>query len=147
MSLTLIPLRKGHGRRRAADKVTELRDENRGLRAQVVGASDAYQLLQQRLNETAARQAEAEEIIVQQLANLDELRDENEQLRDELAALKVRFGPELAAEANANAITVPPAVRDTSAIEDQATAPIPVITLQQAFGSTDPAHVPACARP
>ncbi|WP_329472652.1 hypothetical protein OIE75_29345 [Streptomyces sp. NBC_01723] len=145
MSLNLIPRLKGPGRRRATDKVAELRDENRRLLGQLFGASDAYQILDQRLTETASRQAEAEELVVQQQADIDDLTAENEQLRDELAALKVRFGPELAAEANADAITVPPMVRDTTAFEDQATAPIPVITLQQAFGSTDPAHVPAWA--
>lgn len=145
MSLNLIPRLKGTGQRRAVDKVTALRDENRRLISQLFGASDAYQILDQQYAQATARQAEAEEIVVQQQADIDDLTAENEQLHDELAALKVKFGPELAAEANAAAITVPPMVRDTSAFEDQATAPIPVITLQQAFGSTDPAHVPAWA--
>jgi cell division protein FtsB len=147
VSLNPIPRLKGHGRRRAVDKVAELREENRRLFTRLMGADDAFALLHQQLADTAAKQAEAEEIIVQQLANLDDLHAENEQLRDELAALKVRFGPELAAEANANAITVPPMVRDTSAIEDQATQPIPVVVpLHEApFATTDPAHVPAWA--
>ncbi|MFD8200602.1 hypothetical protein [Streptomyces sp. NPDC059701] len=147
MSLNPIPRLKGHGRRRAVDKVAELREENRRLFTRLMGADDAFALLHQQLADTAARQAEAEEIIVQQLANLDDLHAENEQLRDELAALKVRFGPELAAEANANAIAVPPMVRDTSAIEDQATQPIPVVTLAEAAAAgrlgpvTDPGHI------
>ncbi|MFE9286625.1 hypothetical protein [Streptomyces olivaceus] len=145
MSLNLIPRLKGPGRRRATDKVAELRDENRRLLGQLFGASDAYQLLDQRLTETASRQAEAEELVVQQQADIDDLTAEDDQLRDELAALKVRFGPELASEANAHPVTVPPMVRDTSAFEDQATEPIKVITLQEAFGSTNPAHVPAWA--
>ncbi|WP_416477082.1 hypothetical protein [Streptomyces sp. LKA04] len=145
MSLNLIPRLKGTGQRRAVDKVTALRDENRRLISQLFGASDAYQILDQQYAQATARQAEAEEIVVQQQADIDDLTAENEQLRDELAALKAKFGPELAAEANATAVTVPPMVRDTTAFEDQATAPIPVITLQQAFGSTDPAHVPAWA--
>ncbi|MER7053397.1 hypothetical protein [Streptomyces sp. NPDC000351] len=146
MTITdLIPALKGHGRRRAVDKVAELRDENRRLFTRLMGADDAVALLHQQLAVTAARQAEAEEIIVQQLANLDDLHAENDQLRDELAALKVRFGPELAAEANAHPITVPPMIRPIDGPEDQATAPIPVLTLQQAFGSADPAHVPAWA--
>lgn len=145
MSLNPIPRLKGHGRRRAIDKVAELRDENRRLLTQLFGASDAYQILQQHLVETTARQAEAEELVVQQQADIDDLRAENDQLRDELAKLKVRFGPELAADANAAAVTVRPMVRDTTAFEDQATEPIKVLTLQQAIGSTDPAHVPAWA--
>ncbi|CAM5386417.1 hypothetical protein STENM36S_06310 [Streptomyces tendae] len=145
MSLNPIPRLKGHGRRRAIDKVAELRDENRRLLTQLFDASDAYQILQQHLAETTARQAEAEELVVQQQADIDDLNAENDQLRDELAKLKVRFGPELAADANTQAITVPPMIRDIDGPEDQATAPIPVLTLQQAFGSTDPAHVPAWA--
>ncbi|MGW5711653.1 hypothetical protein [Streptomyces olivaceus] len=146
MSLNLIPRLKGHGQRRAVDKVDALRDENRRLLGQLFGAGDAYQILDQQYAQAAARQAEAEEIVVQQQADIDDLTAENDQLRDELAALKVRFGPELAADANTAAVTVPPMVRDTSAFEDQATEPVRVITLQEAFGSTNPAHVPAWAR-
>jgi septal ring factor EnvC (AmiA/AmiB activator) len=130
MALNLLP--KGHGRRRAADKVDALRDENRRLLTQVVGASDAFAILNQQLTDVRARQAEAEEIVVQQQADIDDLTAENEQLRDELAALKVRFGPQLAAEANATRITVPPMVRDTSDPDDQATEPIPVMALHAA---------------
>jgi cell division protein FtsB len=146
VSLNPIPRLKGHGRRRAVDKVAELREENRRLFTRLMGADDAFALLHQQLAETAVRQAEAEEIIVQQLANLDDLHAENEQLRDELAALKVRFGPALAAEANANAISVPSMVRPIDGPEDEATQPIPVVPLHEApFATTDPAHVPAWA--
>lgn len=144
MSLNPIPRLKGNGRRRAVDKVAELRDENRRLFTRLMGADDAFALLHQQLAETAARQAEAEEIVVKQQADIDDLTEENEQLRDELAALKVRFGPELAAEANAHPITVPPMVRDTSAFEDQATAPIDVRPLWDALGPrpvTNPGRV------
>lgn len=142
MALNLLP--RGHGRRRAVDKVTELRDENRRLRTQVTNASNAYRILDQHLAEARKRKAEVEKINVKQQADIDDLTAENEQLRDELAALKIRFGPQFAAEANAQRITVPPIVRDTSAIEDQATQPIPVLTLQQAHGIgpvTDPGRI------
>lgn len=148
MTITdLIPALKGHGRRRAVDKVTELRDENRRLLALLTGADDAFALLHQELAEANAKQAEAEEIVVTQLANLDDLHAENDSLRDELAALKVKFGPQLAAEANANAINVPPMVRDTSDIADQATGPIDVRTLWAARDAgllrpvTDPGRI------
>ncbi|GGV46208.1 hypothetical protein [Streptomyces spectabilis] len=59
--------------------------------------------------------------------------------------LKQQLAPYLAAEANAAAVRVPPVYRDTSDPDDQATEPIQALTLQQAFGSTDPAHVPAWA--
>ncbi|MFD9070581.1 hypothetical protein [Streptomyces lasiicapitis] len=60
-----------------------------------------------------------------------------EDLRDvtaEAAALRSQLAPYLAAEANANAVSLPPLERDTSNRADQATEPIPVITLQQAHG-------------
>jgi hypothetical protein len=62
-----------------------------------------------------------------------------------VARLRAELAPYRAAEANENAVDVPPMERDTTAVEDQATAPVPVLTLQQAFG-TDPAHVPSWAR-
>lgn len=52
----------------------------------------------------------------------------------EALALRAQLAPYKAREANANRIDVPAAVRDTSALEDQATQPIPVYTLQQAHG-------------
>ncbi|NEA52352.1 hypothetical protein [Streptomyces sp. SID10815] len=90
-----------------------------------------------------------QEQAVAHAATVDDLTTERDHLDQQLAALRERFAPELAAEANATAITLPQAVRDTSAIEDQATAPIPVIRpvpLHQApFASTNPAHVPTRA--
>lgn len=97
------------------------------------------------LDDAAIKETQLEQTIVRQQASIDDLTAERDHLAEQVTALRLKFGAELAAEANANAITVPLMVRDTTAIEDQATGPIPVITLQQAFGSTDPAHVPAWA--
>ncbi|MFD5491537.1 hypothetical protein ACFWH4_01010 [Streptomyces sp. NPDC127091] len=141
----LIPALKGTGRRRAIDKVEELDAENRRLFARLMGFDDAFMRLHQELADTRSKQAEAEEIIVTQLANLDDLHAENDSLRNELAALKVRFGPELAAEANANRIDVPCMARIGA---DQDTAPIDVRPLWAAADAgllgpvTDPGHVP-----
>lgn len=133
MTLTnLIPALKGPGRRRAVDKVEELRDENRRLLTIVAGADDAFALLHQALAEARAKQGEAEEIVVKQLADIDDLTTERDGLLDEVLKFRARFGPQLAAEANAAAVTVPPMVRDTTAIEDQATGPIYVRPLQEA---------------
>lgn len=62
----------------------------------------------------------------------------------EIASLKAELAPHRAAQANRDAVTVPPMERDTTAVEDQATAPVAVLTLQQAFG-TDPTHIPSWA--
>ena len=72
---------------------------------------------------------------------------DRDEWRDKALALQARFGPQLAAEANANRVTVPPMVRDTSAIEDQATGPIYVQPLRDAVNAgpigpvMDPGHV------
>jgi hypothetical protein len=150
VSLNLIPaVLKGHGRRRAVDKVTELRAENVILLGNLHSAGDAIALLRQDLAEAHAHQAVAEEIVVQQLADIDDVTAERDQLLDEVLMFRARFGPQLAAEANANRITVPPMVRDTTAIEDQATGPINVTALWEARDAgllgpvTNPGHVHA----
>lgn len=148
MTLTdLIPALKGPGRRRAVDKVDELRDENRRLLTIVAGSDDAFALLHQALTEARSEQADAELIVVQQQADIDDLTTERDGLLDEVLMFRARFGAQLAAEANAAAVTVPPMVRDTTAIEDQATGPIYVQPLWDARDSgllgpvTDPGRV------
>ena len=154
MTLTdLIPALRGNGSRRAVDKVAELRNENRRLLTIVAGSDDAFMILRQELGETTAKQGAAEELVVQQQADIEELTVDRDAWRDEALALRARFGAQIAAEDNANRITVPPMVRDTSAIEDQATGPIYVQTLWDALGTgptaavTDPGRVsPSWAR-
>jgi hypothetical protein len=57
---------------------------------------------------------------------------DRDEWREQALALWERFGPQIAAEENATAVTVPPMQRDTTAIEDQATQPIPVLHLPDA---------------
>jgi hypothetical protein len=140
-------LSKGTGRRRAADEVERLRRDIIKLLTQQAAADDAFMLLHQELTDARGKQAEAEELVVAQLADIEDLRAENDGLREELAALKVKFGPQLAAEANANAVTVPSWVRDTSDPADQATGPIDVSPLWEARDAgllgpvTDPGRI------
>ena len=147
MTLTeLIPGLRGSGSRRAVDKVAELRDENRRLLTIIAGSDDAFMILRQELSEATAKQAAAEELVVQQQADIDDLTADRNEWRDRALQLQARFGPQLAAEANANRVDVPPMVRDTSAIEDQATGPINVTALWEARDAgllgpvTDPGH-------
>ncbi|MFF6966212.1 hypothetical protein ACFY9G_22955 [Streptomyces anthocyanicus] len=146
MSLNLIPRLKGTGSRRAADKLAELRDDVRSLLTFKMAADDYFALLTQDRDDVYACWREEQALRQEAEEAAARMQSERDEWRDEALALRARFGPELAAEANAEAVTVPPAIRDTSAFEDQATEPIKVLTLQQAFGSTDPAHVPAWAR-
>jgi hypothetical protein len=145
MAFNLLP--KGTGRRRAADEVERLRRDIIKLLTQQAAADDAFMLLHQELTDARGKQAEAEELVVAQLADIEDLRAENDGLREELAALKVKFGPQLAAEANANAVTVPPWVRPIDGPEDQATGPIDVSPLWEARDAgllgpvTDPGRI------
>ncbi|MBT2429391.1 hypothetical protein J7F02_28195 [Streptomyces sp. ISL-112] len=137
---------------RAVDAVANLRDENRRLLTQVVGAGDRIATLEHQLADVRAMRAEAEQVVTCLSADLEDRTAELEQARADLAAARSQLAPFLAAEANANAVTVPPSVRDTTAFEDQSTEPIKVTTLWAALGigpvittqgSADPAHLPA----
>jgi hypothetical protein len=138
----LLPVRIGHARparkHRAIDEVDRLKtllagakDLIRGLQLQVADR-DAL------LADSRAKQAEAEEIVVQQLATIDDLTAERDELLAEVTAYR-------AAEANAHRVNVPPMVRDTSNPADQATAPIDVRPLWEALGGvravTDPGRI------
>jgi predicted nucleic acid-binding Zn-ribbon protein len=112
---------------RAADVIAN-------LRAQVTAAGDRIGYLERTLADVRAKRAEAEMVVVCQGAEIDDLKDERDQAQAELAALRAQLAPYLAADATAGAITVPQMERDTSAIEDQATAPIQVTTLREQFG-------------
>ena len=106
------------------------------LRAQGIAAGDRIGYLERTLADTRAKRAEAEQVVVCLASDLDERTDERDQAQAELAAVKARLAPYLAAEATAGAVTVPEMERDTSAIEDQATAPIQVTTLRERFGGS-----------
>ncbi|MEU2484046.1 hypothetical protein ABZ593_05460 [Streptomyces sp. NPDC012617] len=121
MSLILSRLR-GPGLHRAVDEVERLREANERLLVQ--------------LADTRAKRAEAEQVVVCLDADLIERTDERDQLQAELVNVRQVLAPYLAAEATAGAVTVPEMVRDTSALEDQATAPIAVTTLREQFGGS-----------
>ena len=90
--------------------------------------------------------AEFDEQALAHQATVDRLTVHRDELLTEVTALKARFGPELAAEANANAIDVPPMARIGA---DQDTVPqgIDVTTLWAARDAgllgavTDPGHI------
>jgi hypothetical protein len=143
----LIPALKGRGRRRAVDEVERLRQNEIALLTNLHAAGDEIALLRNDLADAHKKQGEAELIVVAQQADIDDLTAERDALAEEVTALKRRFGPQLAAEANAHRIDVPPMVRDTTAIEDQATGPIDVSPLWEARDAgllgpvTDPGRI------
>lgn len=109
MALNLLP--KGTGRRRAVDKLAEVRRDLAKALTYLHAAGDEIALLRNDVIEAQRKQAEAEEIVVQQQADIDDLRAERDELLAEVLALRARFSAQLAAEANANRINVPPMVR------------------------------------
>lgn len=149
MSIALPRIRrdsKPQRKHRADDRIAELRADNVKLLNRQAAADDFFALLANDVYVTNAalgqeKQArgEAEEAAAQ-------MRMERDQWRDEALALRARFGPQIAAEINANRIDVPPMIRDTSAMEDQATGPIDVTALWEARDAgllgpvTDPGH-------
>lgn len=156
------PARRGRAaQHREADRVALLEFKLAGAnmliasqRMQLAEISDSHtetvRDLEAKLDQAHEFQAEAELVVVCQQADIDDLTAERDALAEEVTSLKTKFGAELAAEANANAITVPLAIRDTSAPEDQATAPIDVRPLWEArdaglLDGTQPQHVPAWA--
>ncbi|MFJ7999042.1 hypothetical protein ACIQ7D_18105 [Streptomyces sp. NPDC096310] len=149
--MSLISTLTKHGRHRAVDKVTALEDDNRRLLRQLFGAIGTIASLESKLANALARQAEAEMTVVALDADVHDLKAERDHLAQEVDWLRRRFAAELAADANANAITVPDAIRDTTAVEDQATAPYDVKTLREALditvasGNPSPAHIPPAA--
>jgi hypothetical protein len=145
MAFNLLP--KGTGRRRAADKVEELRRDLKMAVTFLYDAGDEIALLRNDLADAHKKQGEAEELVVKQLADIDELTEERDYWRDTALALQKRFASELAAEANATRVTVPSWVRDTSDPADQATGPIDVSPLWAARDAgllgpvTDPGRI------
>jgi hypothetical protein len=134
-----IPTRRPRPARkhRATDEVERLRGLLDGANILIRGMQLQVDDRDASLAAAHARQNELEGLADKLQAEAIELTEERDHLDEALAALRRRFAVELAADANATAITVPLMVRDTSAIEDQATGPIDVRTLWDALGTTD----------
>lgn len=119
---------------RAVDAVTNLQAENRRLLGQLIGAHDHIAIQDHSLGVVRVNLAEAEQVVVCLSAKVDDLTEERDELAATNTALRAQLAPYLAADANRDAITVPPAERDTSNGADQATSPIDVRPLWQAHG-------------
>ncbi|MEI5032481.1 hypothetical protein RB201_04580 [Streptomyces sp. S1A(2023)] len=124
---------------------------------QLIGAGDRIAILEHDLAETRTQKAEAEQVAGCLDARLEKRTAERDQALAEVSRLRAQFAPHLAAEANANAVTIPSGFRDTTAMEDRSTAPIdvrelrnrftvgPVVSLHHSPLAADPTHIPAPA--
>lgn len=157
MTMTLPGLRREPAKHRAIDRVSVLETKIRGLE----NALDQLQQDRRAALEAGDVQRQqavtAERVAACALRQLEDRTVAHARLAEQVEALRLRLAPYLAAEANANAISVPPTVRDTTALEDQATAPIDVRGLRERFTgglvvslhhsplAADPAHIPVPA--
>lgn len=155
MTMTLPGLRRETRRHRAVDRAAELQAENLRLRDALTQLRIERREALNVVDDLRIDLARAERVAV---CALDELQDRSVhdgRLAEENEHLQLRLARLLAAEANAAAVSVPPAIRDTTAIEDQATTPVDVREVRQRFASgpvvslrysplaADPAHIPA----
>ena len=143
---SLLPRLGGNG--------THVRDENARLKRTVTKlqrwqqqANDYFQrLTADRADVYACWEAEVQRRVEAEIVAAC-IQTERDEWRDRFLALQARFGPQLAAEANRNRVTVPPMVRPIDGPQDEATAPIDVRPLWDALGVgpttavTDPGQV------
>ena len=118
--------------RKAQEHLAAVREDNAKLLDRQAAADDFFAILMHDVVTTNAAlgleqqlRAEAEMVAEQMRVNRDEWRDRALQLQ-------ARFGPQIAAEDNANAVTVPPMIRPIDGPEDMATGPIDVRALWDA---------------
>jgi hypothetical protein len=134
--------------RKAQEHLAAVREDNAKLLDWQAAADDFFAILMHDVVTTNAAVGLEQQLRAEAEHAAEQMLIERDNWRDEALALRARFGAQMAAEANAAAVTVPPMVRDTSAIEDQATGPIYVQTLWDALGTgptaavADPGRVP-----
>jgi hypothetical protein len=150
VSLTIPFAGRRDRRKHSPDTVIRnLRDDIAKLMNRQAAADDYFAILTQDRDDVYAawRWAEQQRQEAEMVAAC--VQSERDEWRDEALRLRAKFGPQLAAEANATRIDVQPMVRDTTAIEDQATGPIYVQPLWDAAAAgllgpvTDPGRVTA----
>lgn len=151
MSIT-TPWTRGKGAHRAYDRIAQLRDENVRLMNRQAAADDYFAvLMNDRADMYAAWQhAEhranlADDIAESRLVAACKATERAEQADQQAADMLAELLELRAYRAEAEAVTVPPMVRDTSNGADQATTPIDVRPLWNAL-NTDPGQTSWGAR-
>lgn len=160
MSITLtdlLPVRRDRRKHTRSGIVRRLRAEIQELLAWQAGADDYFERLAQDREQVYGAWQFAEQCRQEAETVAMCALEEKAALAAELAWWRERFGQQVADEINADRVTVPPMVRDTSAMEDQATGPIdvrdlrerfatgPVVSLHHSPQAASPTHVPSWA--
>ncbi len=120
--------------RKAQEHLAAVREDNARLLDRQAAADDFFAILMHDVVTTNAALGMEQQLRGEAEETAEQMQVDRDAWRDEALALRARFGAQIAAEENAHRIDVPPMVRDTSAIEDQATGPIYVQTLWDALG-------------
>lgn len=123
---SILPRLRGTGSRRAVDEVERLREDITKLLNRQAADDDFFAILMHDVVTTNAAWQQEKQLRGEAEEAASQMQMDRDEWRDEALRLRARFGAQIAAEANANRIDVPPMYRDTSAIEDQATGPIDV---------------------
>lgn len=142
MSAITIPgRRRSHPKHRASDEVRELRNwktqANAYFRTLSQDLTDMYEAWQKALT----RANNATDFIALQDTQLRCANGRVAELEAELAAQTAELNQLRAFKATIQAVTPMPAVRDTSDMADQATAPIDVRTIRERFAAGPVLHL------
>lgn len=125
-ALDLIPGRRDRRKHSSDHIIRQLRRDIAKLLNRQAAADDFFALLLNDVVTTNAAWEQEKQLRGEAEEAASQMQMDRDEWRDEALRLRARFGAQLAAEANATAVTVPCGYRDTSAIEDQATGPIDV---------------------
>jgi len=143
--------------RKVEDQLAAVRQDNVKLLTRQAAADDYFALLIQDRDQVYGawqfaeqKRQDAETVAVCAL-------EESARLTAELTWWREKFGQQVADEANAHAVDVPPAIRPISGPEDEATGPIdvrdlrarfaggPVVSLHHSPQAVRPDHIPSWA--
>jgi hypothetical protein len=117
--------------------IRNLRDENVRLLNRQAAADDFFAILLHDVTTTNAAWQQEKQLRGEAEEAAAQMRMERDEWMAEALRLRAQLAPYKAAEANANRIDVPPMVRDTSAVEDQATGPIDVREVRALWDARD----------
>ena len=143
MSLTIPFVGRRDRRKHSPDTVIRnLRRDMAKVMNRQAAADDFFAILMHDVVTTNAAWEQEKQLRGEAEEAAARMRMERDEWRDRALALQARFGAQIAAEENANRITVPPMVRPISGPEEQATGPIDVRALWEArdAGLLDPGH-------
>lgn len=136
----LLPMRRDRRKHSPDTIIRNLRQDMAKVMNRQAAADDFFAILMHDVVTTNAGLQRVEQLRQDAEQAAARMQMERDEWRDEALALRARFGPQIAAEANANRITVPPGFRPIDGPEDEATGPIDVSELRAKYNRPIPLH-------